>query len=221
METTHDGSSCHGDQMAAPGLDVPSPRAAEQLDVDTLKILTHTDKTHVGAPKQHPRAWPAPDSSQLLEPSVYPGYRPRARRLSEHGCGCCGLGLTLSNSPILETPAELQAAWARMPFIGELPGSSEDGPAIHPEAAREHARPAAEATEARPAKLTSPFAGLTLSIPDEQQPGAKHSSGGGGSSISHAAAAAALSNCLDDDGTPNTVFAIVSISFTRPAASPV
>lgn len=217
METAHAGSSCHGDQAAAPGVYATSPRAAE-LDVDTLKTLMHTDKTHIGAPKQHPRTWPAPDSSQLLEPSVYPGYRPRARRLSEHGCGCCGLGLTLSNSPILETPAELQAAWARMPFIGELPGPGEDGPAIHPEAAPEHARPAAEATEARPAKLTSPFAGLTLSIPDEQQPGAKHSSGGG--SISHAAAAA-LSNCLDDDGMPDTVFAIVSISFTRPAASPV
>lgn len=192
------------------------------MDVDALNTLTDTDKTHVGAAKQHPRTWPAPDSSQLAEPSVYPGYRPRARRLSEHGCGCCGLGLTLRESPMPETPAELQAAWARMPFIGELPEPGDNSPAaaaVHVEAAPEHAPPAEEAEETRPAKLTSPFAGLTLSIPDEHQPGAKHSSGGGGGSISNAAAAAALSNCLDDEGTPDTVFAIVSISFTRPTAS--
>jgi hypothetical protein len=108
-----------------------------------------------------------------------------------------------------------------MPFIGELPEPGDSGPAaaVDVEAATQHARPAAEAEETRPAKLTSPFAGLTLNIPDEHQPGAKHSSGGGGGSISNAAAAAALSNCLDDEGTPDTVFAIVSISFTRPAAS--
>jgi hypothetical protein len=87
----------------------------------------------------------------------------------------------------------------------------------------------------RSSKFTSPFAGLTLSIPDDepgpqqqqqqqqqrkaepvQQPSGKHSSG----SLSDAVAAA-LGSCqlVDEDGTPVPVFAIVSISFSK-AANP-
>jgi hypothetical protein len=176
------------------------------------------------------------DLPQLPEPSAAQRYcdsvfRPRVRRLSEHGCGCCGLGTyQLASSNPIEIPAYL-------PFMQDAGSSAAAAPTETPMVtAPAPTQAAAEATSDLasdvPAvvpnntnstvKFTSPFAGLSVNIPDELQldqqqqqqqerpPSVKHDN----VSFSEAAVARALSSCrlVDADGSPVPVFAVVSVN---------
>lgn len=169
---------------------------------------------------------PEPPAAQRYCDSV---FRPRVRRMSEHGCGYCGLGTyQLTSSNPIEIPTYL-------PFMQDASSSAAAAPTGTPmvtapaptqaaiAAASELASPAAVPSNATSAvKFTSPFAGLTISIPDEPQqgqqqqqqqeraPSVKHDS----ASFSEAAVARALSSCrlVDADGSPVPVFAVVSVN---------
>lgn len=211
--------------------DVPSKPTTcpvqQQSSMDVHKTdrpVLRGERLHA-APKQH-RTGPAggqlPAAAERYCDSV---YRPRARRLSEHGCGCCGLGLYLSSNPI--------AAPAYLAFSQDSDCITGTGP----EAAAtvqtpqhgmsELTAPAAAGTASSKVKFTSPFAGLSISIPDEQQLDQQqcqqqqraHSTKHDSASFSDAAIAQALSGCklVDTDGSPVPAFAIVSLSPWKPA----
>ena len=173
---------------------------------------------------------PEPPAAQRYCDSV---FRPRVRRMSEHGCGYCGLGTyQLANSNPIEIPAYL-------PFMQDAGSSAAAAPTGTPlitapaptqaatAAASELAAVAPAAVPNNTAsthKFASPFAGLSISIPDEPQldqqqqqqqqqeraPRVKHDS----ASFSEAAVARALSSCrlVDADGSPVPVFAVVSVN---------
>jgi hypothetical protein len=243
MQSSSADSSYHAEcskNFPAASAQVSSTMQNPQDDAHRPQKPAVTAKLLADASKQLTQS-PAADHSQLPDAEDFSFYRPRARRLSEHGCGCCGLGLTLSSSPITETPAELQAAWAKMPVFWETETAAAAAPISEPvpdvthmaaPAAGLSTDPSTELSTQRSFRITSPFAGLTLHIPDDQQDqqqqqqqqkvepieqfSGKHSSG----SLSDAAAAALGSyQLVDDDGTPVPVFAIVSVSFSK-AANP-
>lgn len=151
------------------------------------------------------RQLPEAEEVSLLE---WIANRPRERRLSEHGCGCCWMGLNTSDSSphcvdVVARPQEVQ----------------QDSSAPSPNKQDATTDPVA----AKPSRKPSPFAGFALSFTDQDlsQKGPQRS----GSSVSKLDQGA---NCqlVDEEGMLVSAFAIVSVSrggsaVWSPASSPV
>jgi len=161
---------------------------------------------------RQPVGGPAADNSQdLLAPTV---SRARRRRLSEHGCECCWLGLSNSttNSPFDNT-ADLHS---RLPLI------EEGGSCLVDDGAHSHMPPLA----GNSTRFISPFAGLALKIEQqqpEQPPQERSFSADKQNSLQEGCAASGLglapdAQLIDSDGLPVPVFAVVSVKQCKPAA---
>lgn len=140
-------------------------------------------------------------------------YRPRARRLSEHGCGCCGLD-DEADSSVLDTAAQYQAT---LPLIQEACSDPADTMGSSG-AALADTGPAWQPSGNTVPKFVSPFAGYGPIIPDEQQQVQQHdmkqqaSSKQGSRGLCEPAAALSSCQLVDDEGSLVSVFAIVSIT---------
>jgi hypothetical protein len=152
---------------------------------------------------------PLPELSDL----DFFAYRPRARRLSEHGCGCCGLD-DGTGSSVADSAAQYQAT---LPLIQEACIDPADT-RVRSGAALADTVPAWQPTSNTVPKFVSPFAGDGLVLPDEQQQAQQHdrkhqaSSKQGSRGLCEAAAALSSCQLVDDEGSPVPVFAIVSIT---------
>lgn len=214
--------------------DAPSkPRTLplqQQSSTDVHKTdrpVLRSEQLHA-AYKQHttgPAGGQLPAAAERYCDSV---YRPRARRLSEHGCGCCGLGLYLSSNPVA-VPAYLAFSEDADSITG-TDTAAEACVQTPQHATSELTTPAAAAMASSTTKFVSPFAGLSVSIPDEQQLDQQqrrqqhqqqrpHSTKHDSASFSDAAIAQAMSSCklVDADGSPVPAFAVVSLSPWKPA----
>lgn len=189
-------------------------------DADTTKKSTDMrGKSAAGSASmphgstRQPVGGPAADNSQDMLAAT--ASRARRRRLSEHGCECCWLGLSNStnNSPV-DSTADLHT---RLPLIEEARSCLVDN------SSGAHSMPPLAGNSAR---FISPFAGLTLNIEQQQpeQPLQEHSFSADKQNIlqeGRAASGLGLTpdaQLIDSDGLPVPVFAVVSVKQCKPAA---
>lgn len=218
-----------GGFSSTPGLDsTNSPVTAWSSDLSNSSLESDTQKPGTAQvavdaldlAKMQLKFGRAADKGQIPLPEVsdleFFAYRPRARRLSEHGCGCCGLG-DEADSSVLDTAAQYQAT---LPLIQEACSDPPDA-ILSSGAHRWHLAetvPAGQPTGNTVPKFASPFAGYGLIIPDEQQQAQQldmkqqASSKQGSRGLCEAAAALGSCHLVDDEGSPVPVFAIVSIT---------